>query len=90
MEETVTEVPNQGSPITENKMNNEETNKLAINLVDDIKRLHSRLEEVQDSCLHKETQIEFINGTLQKSCKYCYKVVGYATQDEAKASGYIN
>lgn len=80
---------NQGSPIRENEMTNDEINKLARDLVDDIKRLHSRLNEVQDSCRHKETAVELIEGTLKKSCVHCYRVVGYATMDEARAAGYM-
>ena len=85
----VTEDINQGSPITENKMTSEEINKLAIGLVEDAKRAHSRLQEVQDACGHKEPhEIGLVNGTLRTTCKHCYNVIGWPTQEQASKAGY--
>ena len=84
----VTEQINEGSPITENKMTSEEINKLATQAVEDVKRAHGRLQEIQDACLHKEVEVGLIDGSLRTTCKYCYKVIGYPTQEQSIKSGY--
>lgn len=79
---------NQGSPKTENNMTSEEIKKLATQAVEDVQRSHSRLKEVQDACLHKETEIGLIQSSLRVTCKYCYLAVGYPTPEQAKSAGY--
>ena len=88
MTETVTEQINEGSLNTGNKMTSEEINKLASALVEDIKRAHSRLDEVQDSCQHKDVEVGLVGGSLRTTCKYCYKAIGYPTTKQAEDAGY--
>jgi hypothetical protein len=86
--EAVTEQTNEGSLKMENKMTSEEINKLAKDLVEDVKRAHARLNEVQDACMHKETEVGVIEGSLRTTCVYCYKAIGYPTQEQARQAGY--
>jgi hypothetical protein len=84
----VTEQINEGSPKTENKMTSEEINKLATQAVEDVKRAHARLNEVQDACLHKDIEVGVVDGSLRTTCVYCYKAIGYPTQEQARKAGY--
>jgi hypothetical protein len=86
--ETVTEQINEGSPKMENKMTSEEINKLAKELVEDVKRVHARLDEVQDACLHKDIEVGVVDGSLRTTCVYCYKAIGYPTKEQANKAGY--
>jgi len=89
MDNIVTEeIVNEGSPITENNMTSEEINNIAKARVEDVKRAHARLEEIQDACTHKEVGVELINGALRTTCRYCFRAVGYPTQEQAEQSGY--
>jgi len=87
--ETVTnKISNEGSQLKENKMTSDKINKMARGAVEDIKRAHNRLAEIQDACTHKETEIGSVDGFLQKTCKYCYVTLGYPTNEELIAAGY--
>ena len=79
---------NEGSLNTENTMTSDKIHKLATIAIEDIKRAHSRLDEIQDCCRHKDTEIILIEGFLKISCNYCYKVIGYTTKEEIKQAGY--
>lgn len=88
MSNEVIEKINQGSLNTENTMTSDKIHKLASIAIEDIKRAHSRLDEIQDCCRHKDIDVIQIEGFLKKSCKYCYKVIGYPTKDEIRQVGY--
>lgn len=83
-----TTILNEGSQQKENKMTAEKINKMAKGAVEDIKRAHSRLAEIQDACTHKESEIGSVDGFLQKTCKYCYVTLGYPTTEELQSAGY--
>jgi hypothetical protein len=62
--------------------------KLATIAVNDIKRLHSKLNEFQEICNHVDAEIILLDGFLKKSCSCCYKIIGYPTKDELLKAGY--
>ena len=72
-------------------VNEDETNKKAKDLENQIKLAKKELDEIQDNCLHKEYEIKPTgeNGReLKRVCKSCKRQVGYPTKQETE--DYMN
>ncbi len=75
----------------ENNMDPKEIKKKVSDTKDDIKQLNTALNELQETCTHKETTVKNISTSvaeLRKVCKTCEKVLGYPNKDEMKDAGY--
>ena len=54
-------------------------------LNNEIKRLQSEIDEIQDSCNHKEEKLEFVDGQkLRWVCVECKKPGRWPSQEETQ------
>lgn len=57
----------------------------------DIKELKTTLNEIQDTCKHKEVTIRNIStgvAELRKVCDTCEKILGFPTREQLREAGY--
>ena len=75
----------------ENNMEPNEIKKLVSSAKEDITKLNTTLNELQENCSHKETTVKNIGTSvaeIRRVCKTCEKVLGYPNKDEMKNAGY--